>query len=162
MFSLIVLLIPALGLPIGLLCCAGRPGLPPLLRPVDWPWELWVLATCGTLATLSGWLDRRYHRAGGRPISPKERVSERWALTIGAMVFVLMAYASVSSRPGVYLLPVIALAIAATALICYDEFFFHRSCTSYETTLHRVLVFGNGSAWLAWCHWCFVRGGADA
>jgi hypothetical protein len=43
-------------------------------------------------------------------------------------------------------------------MICYDEFVFHRKrCGRYETMLHRLLVFGNGIAWLAWMHWCFVR-----
>ena len=58
------------------------------------------------------------------------------------------------------LLPIIVVALFTATLICYDEFVFHRKrCGVYETLLHRLLVFGNGVAWLAWMHWCFVREG---
>jgi hypothetical protein len=73
-------------------------------------------------------------------------------------LFVLMSLASVLDRPVVVLIPVIVVVLFITTLICYDEFLFHRKrCGRYETVLHRLLVFGNGLAWLAWVHWCFVR-----
>ena len=157
MLSLVALMIPALGLPLALVLLEGRTGLPSLFRPGAWPFELWVIACCGIAATISGLLDHHYHKVGGRPVSRKERRSEWCALGVGAGVFALMARASISSHPESYLLPVLVLALGASVLICYDEFHFHRSCTRYETMLHRVLVFGNGAAWLSWCHWCFVR-----
>lgn len=157
MLSLVALMIPAFGLPAVLWWNAGEHGLPQLFHPAAWPWELWILACCGIIATVSGLLDHRYHKLGGRLISRHERRSEWFALSVGAAVFTLMTWASVSSQPRLFLLPVLVLALVATALICYDEFLFHRRCTRYETVLHRLLVFGNGAAWLAWCHWCFVR-----
>jgi hypothetical protein len=42
-------------------------------------------------------------------------------------------------------------------MICYDEFVFHRRCRRFETFTHRLLTCGNGLAFLAWSHWCFVR-----
>ena len=41
--------------------------------------------------------------------------------------------------------------------ISYDEFVFHRRCGPFERVTHRLLTFGNGLAFLAWAHWCFVR-----
>ena len=76
-------------------------------------------------------------------------------------MFVLMSLASVSRQPLAYLLPVIVVLLFTVTLICYDEFIFHRRrCRRLETLLHRALVFGNGAAWFAWAHWCFVKGGA--
>jgi hypothetical protein len=70
-----------------------------------------------------------------------------------------MLLASCSTTPTNYLLPVLVCAIYTIVLICYDEFLFHwKRCRTLETILHRLLVFGNGLAWLAWMHWCFVRG----
>jgi hypothetical protein len=81
----------------------------------------------------------------------------------GVPLFVLMSATSVIHRPNVLLLPIIIIAIFTTALICYDEFVFHRKrCGRFETLTHRALVFGNAIAWLAWMNWCFVRGGAYA
>lgn len=80
--------------------------------------------------------------------------------TGGVPAAVLMCAASIDADPRPYLLPVLVVVLYTTALICYDEFMFHRKwCGRLETVLHRLLVFGNGSAWLAWMHWCFVRGG---
>ena len=56
-----------------------------------------------------------------------------------------------------FIIPIIGVALWTTALICYDEFVFHRQrCSTHETWLHRMTVFGNGAAWLAWVHYCFV------
>jgi hypothetical protein len=74
-----------------------------------------------------------------------------------------MSFASLSARPLQFLLPVLIVLLFTVTLICYDEFIFHRRrCRRLETVLHRLLVFGNGTAWLAWAHWCFVQGGAHA
>ena len=75
-------------------------------------------------------------------------------------MFLIMASASLSDHPQRWLLPALVVLIYTTALICYDEFVYHRRrCQKLETLLHRTLVFGNGLAWLAWAQWCFVRGG---
>ena len=77
----------------------------------------------------------------------------------GGTMFILMSIASLVARPQVLLLPIVVVALFTCTLICYDEFLFHRRCGRFETLTHRLLVFGNAIAWLAWTHWCFVRGG---
>ncbi|MCL1475863.1 hypothetical protein [Argonema antarcticum] len=89
-----------------------------------------------------------------------ERKYELLALAGGVPLFILMAVASLMEKPTNFLIPVIIVVLYMTVLICYDEFLFHRRCKPFETAMHRLLVFGNGFAWLAWAHWCFVRGGA--
>jgi hypothetical protein len=125
-----------------------------------YPWEFWAVALFGGIATLAGIADWRYHRSGKTTVGAAEHRSELLALVGGGVpLFGLMAAASVIDRPALLLLPILIVVLATAVLICYDEFVFHRKrCGSYETILHRLLVFGNGLAWLAWVHWCFVRG----
>jgi hypothetical protein len=127
-----------------------------------YPWEFWLLAAAGVAATIGGVLDWRYHRSGHSHIGDAEHRSELYALAGGGLpLFFLMAAASVVPQPGFLLLPILVFVLFTVVMICYDEFVFHRHrCGRYETTLHRILVFGNGVAWLAWMHWCFVRGGS--
>jgi hypothetical protein len=132
-----------------------------LATPVRYPWEFWVLAACGTVATAGGLGDWLFHRTYVA-VGPHEHRAHVLALASGGLpLFFLMAAASVLASPLVLLVPVLVVVLYMTALICFDEFAFHRHrCTPLETLLHRLLVFGNGVAWLAWTHWCFVRGGA--
>ncbi len=156
--SLVALFVPAAGFGLALAAAQNRPGLE-WIGDGPWPWQLWTLAVCGSAATVAGLLDWWYHRAIAKcAISAKERRCELLALGAGGVpLFGLMLGASVSARPLQWLLPVLVLVLFTTALICYDEFIFHRKrCQGFETALHRVLVFGNGTAWLAWAHWCFV------
>ena len=156
--SLVALFFPAVGFVIALAAVRNSPDFKWLVGG-PWPWQLWVLAGCGTAATVAGLMDWWYHRTIAKcAISPKERRCELLALAAGGgPVFALMLGASVSSRPQDWLLPVLVFVLFTTTLICYDEFIFHRKrCQGFETALHRVLVFGNGAAWLAWAHWCFV------
>ena len=68
-----------------------------------------------------------------------------------------MAIASLIDRPADLLIPIIVALLTTTVLICYDEFAFHvRRCKPFETRLHRMLVFGNGLAFLCWMHWLFA------
>lgn len=129
------------------------------LAPLSWPWELGVMAACGAIGTVGGVCDWTFHRLYVT-VGPKEHHSHKLALLTGGLpLFLLMAAASVISAPRALLLPVMVVGLYTTALICYDEFVFHlRRCTAIETLFHRLLVFGNGAAWLAWCHFCFVRG----
>lgn len=161
--SLIALLVPALGMATALGWAARNPGWEWIFHG-KWPWELWVVAVSGTAATFAGIGDWLFHRLAAKcAISRKERRCELLALAAGGIpVFAMMLAASVSARPLQWLLPVLVAVLFTTALICYDEFIFHRKrCNQFETRLHRVLVFGNGVAWLAWAHWCFVeRAGA--
>ncbi len=157
--SLIALLVPAMGMAIALGWGFTKPEFHWLVKG-HWPWQLWILIISGTAATLAGIGDWLYHRLMAKcAISRKERRCELLALAGGGIpVFLMMLMASVSARPLQWLLPVIVTVLFTSALICYDEFIFHRKrCQKFETSLHRVLVFGNGIAWLAWAHWCFVE-----
>ena len=125
------------------------------------PWQFRVMAVTGGLATVAGIGDWIWHRRMGCLISSLERRIELYALAGGGVpLFVLMALASTTRWSAALLLPILALVLAITAAICYDEFVFHRKrCKWVETLLHRVLVLGNGAAWMAWMHWIYARGG---
>jgi hypothetical protein len=144
---------------LGLFLLRSHPRLVWLSEPAAYPWELWVIAGCGSIATLAGVGDWIYHRSGRTVVGHKEHQSELAALAAGGVpLFGLMAIASFLRRPVVLLIPVMVVVLFTTVLICYDEFVFHRKrCGPAETVLHRLLVLGNGAAWLAWSHWCFVR-----
>lgn len=126
-----------------------------------YPMELWVIAVCGTIATAGGFGDWLFHRMFVT-VGPREHRSHLLALGSGGVpLFALMVMASIIARPSLLLIPILVVAIYTISLICFDEFVFHRvRCTRLETMLHRMLVMGNGVAWLAWMNWCFVRGGA--
>ncbi len=157
--TVVALLLPGGLFVLGLYLVREQPRFAWLRSFRDYPWELWVLAACGCAATLAGLADWQYHRSGRTTVGPAEHRSEALALAGGGLpLFGVMATASVLPRPGVLLVPAVVLALFTTVLVCYDEFVFHRKrCGRYETALHRVLVFGNGLAWLAWAHWLFVR-----
>lgn len=158
--NLVGLFAPAVLFGVGLVWLgATSPRFGWALSLTAWPWELWVLALCGVVATAGGVGDWLFHRRFVT-VGPREHHSHKLALLTGGLpMFVLMAIASVVERPQLWLLPVIVVALYTSALICYDEFVFHRRrCTSVETVFHRLLVFGNGAAWLAWVHFSFVRG----
>lgn len=159
--SLLALFSPALLFFLGaVLLTLGDPRFNWLKTPTQYPWELWALIGFGTVATLGGLGDWAFHRmfvAAG----PRERKSHMLALGTGGFpLALLMAAASLSTTPEQYLIPIQLVVLYTTALICYDEFVFHRKrCKRLETLMHRLLVFGNGAAWLAWMHWIYVRGG---
>lgn len=157
--SLVALFVPALGMAVAMWLAKDHADLR-WIAEWRWPWQFWVLLVAGTAATLAGLGDWLFHRLVAKClISRKERRCELLALAGGGVpVFVMMLAASVSANPLQWLLPVMIGVLVTTALICYDEFIFHRKrCQKLETRLHRVLVFGNGIAWLAWAHWCFVE-----
>jgi hypothetical protein len=158
--SLVALLIPGVGfgIAVALVPKDGRFAALTALQTV--PWELWIIALAGGLATLGGLADWAFHRwVFACKIGRAERRCELIALAAGgAPMFALMLMASVAARPVQYLPVVFVLLLFTTVLICYDEFVFHaRRCKALETLFHRILVFGNGFAFLAWAHWCFVR-----
>ena len=150
---------PAALFAVGLVWVAAQePRFAWLVEPGRYPWELWCMVTFGTVATLGGVGDWIFHRLYVA-VGPKEHLSHKLALLTGGLpLFALMVAASLVPQPQNLLLPVMVVALYTATLICFDEFVFHRRrCTPFETTLHRMLVFGNGIAWLAWCHFCFVR-----
>jgi hypothetical protein len=157
------MLAPAVLFPAGLFFLRHDARFAWLGRPADYPWELWALALCGTTATLGGLGDWLFHRSGNTAVGVKEHRAHLAALAGGGIpLFLLMSLASLSRRPQRFLLPVLVVLIFTVVLICYDEFVFHRRCGRFESLTHRLLTFGNGLAFLAWAHWCFVRGGVHA
>ena len=124
----------------------------------QWPWQLWAILASGTIATAGGVGDWRFHRSWVT-VGPNEHHSHVLALFSGGVpLFIFMALASIIPTPEQVLLPIIAVTLYTTALICYDEFVYHmrRDCVPIETLFHRLLVFGNGLAWMSWMHWCYV------
>jgi hypothetical protein len=158
--ALLAMLVPAVLFPLGLIFLYGDARFAWLSRPADYPWEFWAIAVCGSFATLAGLADWQIHRSGSTIVGVREHRAHLAALGGGGVpLFCLMAAASVSSRPLGLLLPILVVLILTVVLICYDEFLFHRRCGVFEVLTHRVLTIGNGLAFLAWAHWCFVRGG---
>jgi hypothetical protein len=117
------------------------------------PWQIYILIIAGGVATWGGVADWRLHREVLKMrMSQKERRAEALALGCGGIpMFILMWLATVSESPAKYLIPIIVILVITVTAICYDEFVFHRRrCGKVETRLHRLLVFGNGIAWLSW------------
>ena len=122
------------------------------------PWQFLCMAVFGTIATVGGVLDWRYHRNPlNLKIPKKERDAEAAALGLGGVpMFVLMWCAMMSQKPSNYLIAILVVLIYTVVAISYDEFVFHiKRCGPTETIYHRMLVFGNGLAWLAWFHFIF-------
>ena len=128
-----------------------------LRSPATFRWQIWAIALFGSVATVAGFLDHRLHLRLGAKVGPKERRVELAALVLGGLpLFALMAVAMVTHSRAL-LGPVIAQTLVVAGLVLYDELRFHtRRCGGYETVLHRVLVFGQAGALLAWMHLCFV------
>lgn len=158
--SLVLLFIPALLF--GLLLYLNRKdeklgietGFPYL------PWQFWAIVFFGIIATAGGVLDWRYHRDPLKlKIPKKERDAEAKALGLGGLpMFILMWLAMISSRPAGFLIPILLVLVYTVSAICYDEFVFHiKRCDKIENSYHRMLVFGNGIAWLAWIHYIYCR-----
>ncbi|HZY88459.1 MAG TPA: hypothetical protein VFE78_26715 [Gemmataceae bacterium] len=157
--ALVAMLVPAVLFPLGLFLLRGDARFAWLGDIRAYPWELWAVAACGTAATLGGALDWRFHRSGETVVGRREHRAHLLALAGGGVpLFALMAVASINSRPARFLVPVLVVLIYTVVVICYDEFVFHRRCGRFETFTHRLLTCGNGLAFLAWAHWCFVRG----
>ncbi|MDF3821065.1 hypothetical protein P3G55_14225 [Leptospira sp. 96542] len=124
------------------------------------PWQFFTIIIAGKVATIGGILDWRFHRKNIQmKISKKERITEVIALGFGGLpMFFLMWFAMMSTRPTIYLIPIIVVLIFTVSVICYDEFIFHKKrCGRLENLYHRMLVIGNGIAWLAWFQYIYVR-----
>jgi hypothetical protein len=158
--ALLAMLAPAILFPLELLVASRWPRFAFLPHPAEYPWELVAIAFFGTLATLGGVADWHFHRSGQTAVGKPEHYSHIAALAGGGLpLFILMSVASVHPNPTLFLLPVLVIVIYTTLFIAYDEFVFHRKrCGRFETLTHRALTIGNGLAFLAWAHWCFVRG----
>lgn len=124
------------------------------------PWQFFMIALFGMVATIGGVLDWKFHRDPlNMKIPKKERDAEAKALGLGGLpMFILMWMAMMSSAPSFFLIPVLIVLIYTVVAICYDEFVFHlKRCSRLENTYHRILVFGNGIAWLSWFHFIFCK-----
>lgn len=157
--SLFLLFLPAFGFVCFLYYLLRAQVIVPEEYSVFLPWQFYLIAFCGFIGTIGGVLDWRYHRDPLKlKISKKEREAEAKALGFGGVpMLLLMMAATVSTQPAYFLLPIVLVLLYTTVAICYDEFVFHiHRCDKTETLFHRILVFGNGAAWLAWFHFVFV------
>jgi hypothetical protein len=161
--SLVLSLVPGGVFAGGLAALAGTARFAWVARLESWPWQLWAIALLGTAATSAGVLDWAYHRQAGITVGKHERRAELLALALGGVpLFLLMAGATLSSAPLDFLVPVLAVLVATTVMVAYDEVAFHRRrCAPVEHLLHRVLTLGHLGAFLAWAHWVFVVGGGS-
>jgi hypothetical protein len=124
------------------------------------PWQFLVIGIFGIIATAGGVLDWKFHRHPlNLKIPKKERDAEAQALGLGGIpMFILMWFAMISSRPANFLIPILVILIYTVVAISYDEFVFHiKRCGKTENIYHRMLVFGNGIAWLAWFHFIYCK-----
>ena len=156
--SVVALLAPGALFALGMAILAQSSRFAWLRHPATFRWEIWAIAGAGTVATLAGWLDHRLHLRLGAKVGPKERNVELAALLLGGLpLFALMALATWTHARAL-LVPVIAQTVLVAVLVAYDELRFHvHRCRRYETVLHRLLVFGQAGALLAWIHLCFGR-----
>ena len=123
-------------------------------------WQFLVITIFGIIATVGGVLDWKFHRDPlNMKIPKKERDAEAKALGLeGLPMFVLMWLAMISATPSNYLIPILVVLIYTVVAISYDEFVFHiKRCGKIENMYHRMLVFGNGIAWLAWFHFIYCK-----
>ena len=160
-WTLLAVLMPAMAMPLLMAWAPSGAGLPGF-APQAWPLAFWCMALAGVVATFAGLLDWRFHRNGGRRVGKSEHRAELLAMSCGGPLFVMLAVASLSSRPNVWLVPIVLTSLVMAVLIAYDEIRFHRVCGRYETMLHRVLVGGHTVAFLAWLSWCMGRGAGHA
>ena len=124
------------------------------------PWQFIIITLFGIIATTGGVLDWRFHRDPlNMKIPAKEREAEAKALGLGGVpMFILMWLAMISANPSNYLIPILLVLIYTVVAISYDEFVFHiKRCGKTENIYHRMLVFGNGIAWLAWFHFIYCK-----
>jgi hypothetical protein len=124
------------------------------------PFPFLLMALFGGIATLGGVLDWRFHRNPlNLKIPKKEREAEAAALGLGGLpMFILMWCAMMSAKPSNFLIPILLVLIYTVAAICYDEFVFHiKRCGKTENIYHRMLVFGNGAAWLSWIYFIYCK-----
>jgi len=153
-----LLFAPALLFGILILLYRNDGRLKPSLTFPYFRWQFCAIALFGLIATAGGVLDWRFHRNKlGMKIPKKERAAEAAALGLGGLpMFLLMWFAMLSSHPFNFLIPIIVVLIYTVAAISYDEFVFHiKRCGPLEHTYHRMLVFGNGLAWISWFHFIY-------
>lgn len=158
--SLFLLFIPAILFGILLFVFRNHPKLAFGEQFPYLPWQFIALTFLGVIATIGGVLDWRFHRnILQMKISKKERDAEAAALGFGGIpMFLLMWGAMMSDKPSRFLIPIILFLLYTVVAICYDEFVFHiNRCGKLENTYHRMLVYGNGLAWLAWFHFIFCQ-----
>ncbi|TND06972.1 MAG: hypothetical protein FD123_3436 [Bacteroidetes bacterium] len=156
--SLVLLFVPAALFALLLLLFHDHPRLGIGDRFPFLPWQFLLIAVFGTIATAGGVLDWRFHRNPlNMKIPKKERDAEAAALGLGGVpMFMLMWFAMMSVKPQYFLIPILVVLIYTVAAISYDEFVFHiKRCGKTENRYHRMLVFGNGIAWLSWFHYIY-------
>ncbi len=158
--SLSLLLVPAVLFGVLLFLFKGHSKIQIVEQFPYLPWQFLMIIIFGTIATIGGVLDWKFHRDPLKlKISKKERDAEAKALGFGGLpMFILMWLAMFSAKPTNFLIPIITVLIYTVVAISYDEFVFHiKRCEKIETRYHRMLVFGNGIAWLSWFHFIYCQ-----
>src|SRR5205807_9551711 len=90
--TLLALFLPAGLFVLGLFLVRRHPRFTWLADVAEYPWELWMLAVAGLVATVGGVLDWAYHRSGRTTVGGAEHRSELLALAGGGLpLFLLMA-----------------------------------------------------------------------
>jgi hypothetical protein len=156
--SLILLFVPAILFIVLILVYSTNPKLRVSTHFPYVSWQFYAMGLFGIIATAGGFLDWRFHRDHlNMKIPKKERDAEALALgTGGVPMFLLMWFAMLSAHPAWFLIPIIVVLIYTVVEISYDEFVFHiKRCGPLENRFHRMLVFGNGLAWLSWFHFIY-------
>jgi len=139
--SLILLLIPAVSFGLLLLVFKDNSKLQIVGQFPYFPWQFFAITLFGVIATIGGVLDWRFHRNPlNMKIPKKERAAEAAALGLGGIpMFLLMWFATMSSSPTNYLIPILIVLIYTVVAISYDEFVFHiKRCGNTENTYHRI------------------------
>jgi hypothetical protein len=158
--SLLLLFLPALGFIFCLYIFRNHASLHIISVFPFLPWQFFIIGIFGIIATIGGVLDWSFHRDPLKlKISKKERDAEAAALGLGGIpMFMLMWLAMISATPIFYLIPIILFLIYTVVAICYDEFVFHiKRCSKRENIYHRMLVYGNGVAWITWFHFIYCK-----
>lgn len=157
--SLIMLFVPPALFLILVLAFIDHPHLKVTDHFPYFPVQFYLIGFFGIVATVGGVLDWNFHRTVlNMKMSKKERDMEAAALGLGGVpMFVFMFMAMLSDQKELFMIPIIVILVYTVVAICYDEFVFHRvRCGKRENLYHRLLVFGNGLAWLAWFQFIFV------
>lgn len=156
--SLILLFVPAILFGVLIVLFRNDPKLHLNKSSHVLPIQFIIITVSGIIATIGGVLDWKFHRDPlNMKIPKKERDAEASALGLGGVpMFILMWFAMLSNKPANFLIPILIVLIYTVAAISYDEFTFHvKRCGRRENMYHRMLVFGNGIAWLSWFHFIY-------
>ena len=128
------------------------------------PWPIWGVAAGGLAGVIGSMSDYRYHRRWPVVGEPEHKSHLIALLSGGVPLFVVMAVATLTSRPALLIVPMVALVSYIVFWVAYDELVFHRKrrCKKAERVYHALSTVGNATALLSWAHWVFAMGVGNA